>query len=421
MVGFVERFRKPKLPIVLGSPPRDGASHQQFESRPPNVTPPVLRNFSYPTNITNYSPSLSAPAALEEPPSTWDQLGEICTFSPSIAPRTRRQDRTAGLEDPFFYTTDRTPYQKLVDEDEKICTSPDIRRSTDSVRWTPRIAKSAHKCEPKHKSAKTFNAQSVGDYTSSQKFNVTAILKRSSLGHHKTSLSFDTSRLLTERCGGLERPMSSSGVPLIDTRVVHSISKTTNLLLSPLYSMGDTIEEALAVPKTSARVSYTMDPSDSRRSSQGLHTAAPHSREPPNDRQRGSQVSEPPKRKGRDAKSRWFSQLKEWVSVSEPSTQALKNYKKDTYNKAGIALDDPLASAKLHLPVASLPPDAIKPGGRGPEPEEIIIQRAMKRKKARELLSSTGTSQGSRSDASHYSSSSSVTVSAPKDSEKYGV
>ncbi|KAI1312542.1 hypothetical protein F5Y03DRAFT_408529 [Xylaria venustula] len=417
MVGFVERFRKPKLPIVLGSPPRDGALHQQVESRPLNVTPPVLRNFSYPTNITTNSSSLSEPVALEQPPSTWDQLGEICTFSSSIAPRTRRRDRTAGLEDPFFYTTDRTPYQEIVHEDENIYRSHDTIRSSDS--------KSAEKCEQKHKSTKISKPHSVDDPTSSQKLNITAILKRSSLGHHKACSSFDASRLLTQRFSGLERPVSSSGVPLIDTRVVHSTSKTTNLLLSPLYSMGDTVGEVLTVPKTTARVSYAlsgsstleMGPSNSKSSSQGLHPTTAHSQEPPGDKQRGSRATEPPKRKGKEAKSRWFSQLKEWVSVSEPSTQALRNYKKDTYNKAGIALDDPLASAKLHLPVASLPPDAIKPGGRGPEPEEIIIQRAMKRKKARELLSSTGSSQGSRLDASHYSSSSSVTVSAPKDGE----
>jgi hypothetical protein len=107
--------------------------------------------------------------------------------------------------------------------------------------------------------------------------------------------------------------------------------------------------------------------------------------------------------------------LKEWVSVSEPSTRALKDYKKDTYKKAGIALNDPLAKAKLHLPVAALPLDAIKPGGRGPDPEELVLLRNMQRKKAHESLPAAGTLQASRSSASHRSSSSSVTNSAPRD------
>lgn len=218
--------------------------------------------------------------------------------------------------------------------------------------------------------------------------------------------------------------MSSSGVPLIDTRLTHSTSTTTEPSVSPLFFAEDTIEGFLADSEKATLISYTLSDSyavdmgslDSKGSSQGPHNVA-HDSEGLS-RQCSSRASEPHKRKGKGGRSRWFSHLKEWVSVSEPSTQALENYKKDTYNKAGIALDDPLANAKLHLPVASLPPDAIKPGGRGPEPEEIFIQRAMQRKKARELLLLTGASQGSRSSGSDCSSPSNVTVtSAPKDGE----
>jgi hypothetical protein len=114
MVGFVERFRKPKPPIVLGSPRKDGVAHHQAAPRPQNTTPPVLRNFSYPTSITNSNPP---PPTSVAQPSTWDQLGEICNFSPDTTSRTRRV-RTAGLDDPFFYSTDSTPYRQLVDGDE---------------------------------------------------------------------------------------------------------------------------------------------------------------------------------------------------------------------------------------------------------------------------------------------------------------
>ncbi|KAI0447425.1 hypothetical protein F4803DRAFT_322588 [Xylaria telfairii] len=112
MVGFIERLRKPKLPVVLGSPERDGVVNQRATTIP-DITPPILRNFSYPTNIINSNTPFSTSAS----PSTWEQLGEICSFSPDTASRTFR-DRTAGLEDPFFYTTDRTPYKQLIDPDE---------------------------------------------------------------------------------------------------------------------------------------------------------------------------------------------------------------------------------------------------------------------------------------------------------------
>ncbi|KAI1356500.1 hypothetical protein F5Y01DRAFT_309909 [Xylaria sp. FL0043] len=420
MVGLVERFRKPKLPVALGSPPRDGVVHQQVLSRPPIVTPPVLRNFSYPTNVTNNSPLPSTPVLVQEPPSTWDQLGEICNFSSSITPRIR-QDRTAGLEDPFFYTTDRTPYKRLVDPDDridKIDKNTDARQSTDS--------KNIEKGGPKDKGTHISNSQSVGDHIFSQKYcDITTRLKRSSLGHHKTSSSFDASRFLTQRPSSLERPMSSLGVPLIDTRRTHSASTTTNFRASPPLFAREVIEEYSTNPDKVTLVSYTLsgsytmgtDARNSRSSSQDVQHVASDSQRLSEERQYGSRASESQKRKGKEGKSRWFSQLKEWVSVSEPSTQALKNYKKDTYNKAGIALDDPLANAKLHLPVAPLPPDAIKPGGRGPEPEEIIFQKAMQRRQARGLLPLMGTSQGSRSSASHRSSPSSDTLSALKDGD----
>ncbi|KAI0817480.1 hypothetical protein GGR55DRAFT_685112 [Xylaria sp. FL0064] len=440
MVGLVERFRKPKLPVALGSPPRDGVVHQQVLSRPPIVTPPVLRNFSYPTNVTNNSPLPSTPVVAQEPPSTWDQLGEICNFSSSTTPRIR-QDRTAGLEDPFFYTTDRTPYKRLVDTDDRIDRidkNTDARQSTDSVRWIHRTAVETRRRRstllglpssqggPKDKGTHISNSQSIGDHIFSQKYcNITTRLKRSSLGHHKTSSSFDASRLLAQRPSSLERPMSSSGVPLIDTKRTHSASTTTNFRASPPLFAREAIEEYSTNPDKIALVSYTLsgsytmgtDARNSRSSSQDVQQVAPDSQRLSEERQYGSRASESQKRKGKEGKIRWFSQLKEWVSVSEPSTQALKNYKKDTYNKAGIALDDPLANAKLHLPVAPLPPDAIKPGGRGPEPEEIIFQKAMQRRQARGLLPLMGTSQGSRSSASHRSSPSSDTLSALKDGD----
>jgi hypothetical protein len=128
MVGIAERFRKPKTPVVLGSPQKDGSVNDQLPSRSPNSTPPVLRNFSYPTSIANGTHQ--TPASVVEQPSTWDQLGEICNFSPDVVARTR-QLRTAGLEDPFFYTTDRTPYTQLVDCDGSLDAKVVTKQATD--------------------------------------------------------------------------------------------------------------------------------------------------------------------------------------------------------------------------------------------------------------------------------------------------
>jgi hypothetical protein len=104
----------------------------------------------------------------------------------------------------------------------------------------------------------------------------------------------------------------------------------------------------------------------------------------------------------KDSKSggRWLSQIKDWASVSEPSTQALKQHKRETFKRAGIALDDPRAGAKLHIPVSSLPPEAIRPAGRGPDPEELLARKKPEeRKKSRssQHRSFTGTSNGTRS------------------------
>lgn len=129
MVGFVERFRKPRLPIVLGSPQSDGVIHSQAPPAPRIATPHVLRNFSYPTNITSSS---SPPPSTSPPSSTWDLLGQICNFSPDVVSQAHR-DKSAGLEDPFFYTTDRTPYKQLVDLEEESLINPASKHSTSSV------------------------------------------------------------------------------------------------------------------------------------------------------------------------------------------------------------------------------------------------------------------------------------------------
>ncbi|KAH7035291.1 uncharacterized protein B0I36DRAFT_318048 [Microdochium trichocladiopsis] len=120
------------------------------------------------------------------------------------------------------------------------------------------------------------------------------------------------------------------------------------------------------------------------------------------------------KRSSREAKSGWLSQIKEWTSVAEPSSQAIKQHKVETFGKAGIAPNDPRARAKLNLPTATLPPEAIKPAGRPLKPDEIMRRQAGERKKQEReerwsMSSSAGRlSHASRSSMSGHSSSSSL-------------
>jgi len=442
MGGLAERFRKPKTPVVLGSPQKDGVVHDQWPPKSPDNTPPVLRNFSYPTSITNGTHKPLASAA--EQPSAWDQLGEICNFSPDIISRTR-QLRTAGLEDPFFYKTDRTPYRQLVDCDGSLDAKPATQQTTTGlalpsgqpaggkrqrrstllgfssaqVQATSWFWKNAERIASKDKVTKHPTGHSIGDHIFSQKPNIAARLKRSSFGHHKISASFDATRFLSRRSDSLERPTSSSGVPLIDTRLTHSSNSTVNPSGSPAYILENKLEEFSADIGETAVSSHgiycpkdlKIGPIGLRDSLRGLYSTVSDTKNSSGS-QRNDLPSESNERKRKDEKGHWFLQLKEWVSVSEPSTQALKAFKKETYNRAGITPDDPRAHVKPHLPVSTSPPDAIKPSGRGPEPEEAVLQRAMQRKQAQELLPVFGTSQGSQSSASHGSSSSSVTNNA---------
>ncbi len=66
------------------------------------------------------------------------------------------------------------------------------------------------------------------------------------------------------------------------------------------------------------------------------------------------------------SKGGFFSRVKDWVFTSEPSTHALKQRRKEAFQKAGLLLDDPKAAAKLHAPLGEIPESAIKPAGRGP-------------------------------------------------------
>ncbi|KPM39475.1 hypothetical protein AK830_g7081 [Neonectria ditissima] len=95
---------------------------------------------------------------------------------------------------------------------------------------------------------------------------------------------------------------------------------------------------------------------------------------------------------GKAEKPRWFNQVKGWLSVSEPSAQAMKDQKKMAFKKHGIDPKDPRAAAKMHLPIGKLPEGAIT-STRGPSPEKAL-KRAQNQKKRQ---SYSTFSQGSNS------------------------
>ncbi|CAG9939214.1 unnamed protein product [Clonostachys rosea f. rosea IK726] len=57
-------------------------------------------------------------------------------------------------------------------------------------------------------------------------------------------------------------------------------------------------------------------------------------------------------------KPQWLNQIKDWLSVSEPSAQAMKEQRDRTYKKFGVDAKDPRAAAKLHLPIGKIPSGA---------------------------------------------------------------
>jgi hypothetical protein len=110
---------------------------------------------------------------------------------------------------------------------------------------------------------------------------------------------------------------------------------------------------------------------------------------------RGS--GEPPNGKNRLLNK--MTKMTRWLATSEPSAQALKQHKKESFTKAGIPLHDPNgeASIKLHAPIGEIPADAIKPTS-SLSPEDIARKKAAER--MRRKLESDGSRGGFRTSQS---------------------
>ncbi|UKZ92205.1 uncharacterized protein TrAFT101_007168 [Trichoderma asperellum] len=97
---------------------------------------------------------------------------------------------------------------------------------------------------------------------------------------------------------------------------------------------------------------------------------------------------------------RWMSQVKNWLATSEPSAQAMRDQKRDTFKKHGIDLKDPQAAVKLHSPMGKVPIDAVT-STSGPTPEKALKEKI----RAKDVPPSyAGHSRGSQSVSSGISS-----------------
>ncbi|KAK1781125.1 hypothetical protein QBC45DRAFT_78529 [Copromyces sp. CBS 386.78] len=75
----------------------------------------------------------------------------------------------------------------------------------------------------------------------------------------------------------------------------------------------------------------------------------------------------------------------DWASTSEPSMQALNQYKQEAFQRAGVSPNETDAHTKLHAPIGEIPEDAIRPT-KGPTPEEVLMRKKaeMKRRQMEE-------------------------------------
>ena len=84
-------------------------------------------------------------------------------------------------------------------------------------------------------------------------------------------------------------------------------------------------------------------------------------------------------------KAKWLSQVKRWLSASEPSAKAMKQQKRDAYLKHNIDPKDPRAAAKMHIPFGRVPAGATT-STTGPSPEKALMAAAKERRNRLELI-----------------------------------
>ncbi|RKU42753.1 hypothetical protein DL546_006123 [Coniochaeta pulveracea] len=122
-----------------------------------------------------------------------------------------------------------------------------------------------------------------------------------------------------------------------------------------------------------------------------------------NDKRRDSWAGGSIRRKEKDGKGGWLHKMTDWLTVTEPSAQALKQHRKEVFRRAGISPEDPEACSKLHVPIGEIPSHAVKPSGPGPEPEEVL-KRELEEKRSTRSSRETSRSGSRISHSSSYRS-----------------
>ncbi|KAI3556303.1 hypothetical protein CABS01_04439 [Colletotrichum abscissum] len=343
-----------------------------FDSPAPS---PPIRNFSYPTAALRppSGPSISSSAQLgiHLPPAGFGEA---------------RTSTTSGLIEPPFYWA--SSYRPIREEE--------IEPSTDSQSFNsdtgpeafiieseglPRINRSAPQ-NPDRDSltgSRTTHPSAQAVFESSPK--KASPQKRAFVLGHKFAKSVDLASTHLRPPSPL-RPASSSGIATVDTRTApHRIGLAIDEEDNHPGTLLDLSDDEMGLRRRISEMDLRMSPpkrmfSDHSQTSEYSASTVSVSGSPTKKRRSG-------KTKPKDGKHHWVSQLKDWFSTGEPSSQDWKQLKKQEYHKHGIAMNDPDASAKLHAPIGAIPEEAIKPSS-GPDPETIAKKKFANRKQVRQ-------------------------------------
>lgn len=392
-------------------------------------TPPVSRNFSYPTNVLLDPGPPVEPESCLIGPNTWNQRGVICSFSPDnilravtaeledqhcdppstdIIPERHRAGHSRHIQSVYredqqpadFWSSSGFSYSATSKENLEVRTKQSTTWGVTTLRTQNQSLHSHSFSATGGKKTNVVDSDSGGARFHAHTTNTAVRWKSESTGHHRAVKSLDGSHLLGFRDESPGRPLSSSGGPACKAREgksffednrrgTYSSKDRAVVVLTPLKNL-----RRSAILRNSRDLAMEQNHQHDTTLSEELRVGA----------QAGTKT-----RKHKECRGGWLSHIKEWLSTSEPSTQALKNYKKEAFKRAGTTPDDPRATAKLHIPTSTLPPEAIKPSGRGLDPEDVLRKEVERKKRLRRSYQTTASSSGaSRTSASRHSSLSSL-------------
>ena len=408
--------------------PEQSPEQRQDTTQSPRA--PVLRNFSYPTSVGSSAPASSYTP--REGQTTWDQLGELCNFSPDSVGKART------VEQPFFYRRDSEPYMSLSGQESDFNTSywrSQVPAYDESTKGESRPGKNKRpgailglslphvhtkqapgpdggSPERETKSYRAAKTLSLGNYIFPRRNPVKTRRKHTSWGSSKGDSHLTYSRTCSPPHNTLARPVSSCGVLISepirehgDTGLGAKVSASKHRRSNTLISFQDEVDRPACSSSPSSRQFSRIGALRRRSGSQGRFsfdtTLLGDSEEAGRDAGRDHDDR-------KEGKGRWLSQLRDWISAPEPPTWTLKQHTKDAFKKAGVALRDLRTSAELHLPAGSLlsgPIDSRGPNDPAPELKEMVTEGREGCKREQQVYNSNAQmSQGSRSSTSQGSS-----------------